>query len=313
MDTDLSKTGDQDKKPEEKEEEGISFKKFLEDTPPNQKKWILDLTIRDGEPHIFSKNTRVIQKYCINTPRIYIHCSSEDCDGLRYFDYLNIFLNDVNNSLKPSKIKPSIQKEQNVFFKYFCSNCNSNFKTFALNCQKDEDSLSGYCLKFGEKPPYGPPSPSRLIELIGPDRELFLKGRRCEMQGLGKGAFAYYRQVVEDQKNRILDEIIKVAAKVNTNEGMIKILENAKTETQFSKAIENIKDALPPTLLIENDNPLTLLHSALSKGLHSKSDEECLTYANSIRLILVELSERLGQVLKDKEELNEAIKTVKNT
>ena len=46
-----------------------------------------------------------------------------------------------------------------------------------------KDLDSGACYKFGELPEYGPPTPARLIKLIGPDRELFLKGTRCENQG----------------------------------------------------------------------------------------------------------------------------------
>jgi hypothetical protein len=73
-----------------------------------------------------------------------------------------------------------------------------------------DHSYSGECYKLGELPVYGPPTPARLISLIGPDREIFLKGRRCGNLGLGIGAFVYYRRVVENQKSRILDEIIKV-------------------------------------------------------------------------------------------------------
>jgi hypothetical protein len=38
-------------------------------------------------------------------------------------------------------------------------------------------------------------------------------GRRAENQGMGIGAFAYYRRVVENQKNRIIAEIKRVAEK----------------------------------------------------------------------------------------------------
>jgi hypothetical protein len=114
---------------------------------------------------------------------------------------------------------------------------------------------------------YGPPTPSRLISLIGPDRELFLKGRRCENQGLGIGAFGYYRRVVENQKNRILGEILKLAQKIDAQPEMIAALEAAKKETQFSKAMTAVKTAIPQGLLINGQNPLVLLHSALSDGL----------------------------------------------
>ncbi len=165
----------------------------------------------------------------------------------------------------------------------------------------------GECYKFGELPLYGPPTPSKLIKLIGPDREIFLKGRRCENQGLGIGAFVYYRRVVENQKNRILDEIIKVSEKISASEESIAALKEAKKEIQFSKALASVKDAIPQALLINGHNPLTLLHSALSEGLHNQTDEHCLDIASSVRVILGELSDRLGQALKDEAELNHAL------
>jgi hypothetical protein len=64
---------------------------------------------------------------------------------------------------------------------------------------------------------------------------------------------------------------------------------------------------MPQILLINGHNPLTLLHSALSGGLHDQSDEECLALATSIRVIMTELAERLGQALKDEAELNAAV------
>jgi hypothetical protein len=134
-----------------------------------------------------------------------------------------------------------------------------------------------------------------------------LKGRRCENQGLGIGAFVYYRRVVESHKNQILDEIVRVAQKVSAPAEMVATLEAAKTEIQFSKALASVKNAMPQLLLIDGHNPLSLLHSALSTGLHDKSDEECLELAQSIRAVLVELAERLGQALKDEAELKTAV------
>ena len=176
-----------------------------------------------------------------------------------------------------------------------------------MACRKNEDDEGGIAYKLGELPPFGPPTPSRLIKLIGPDREIFLKGRRCENQGLGIGAFVYYRRVIESQKNRILDEILKVAKKLNATPESISELENARTETQFSKALSSVKTAIPQSLLINGHNPLLLLHSALSEGVHELSDEECLEIASSVRIVLVELSDRLAQALKDEVELNHAL------
>ena len=186
-------------------------------------------------------------------------------------------------------------------------------KTFSLAAVRDGFSeTSGNCYKFGENPEYGPPTAARLIKLIGPDRDIFLKGRRCENQGLGIGAFVYYRRVVENQKNRILGEIVTVAKKLGAATEAIQELEAAKAETQFSKALASVKDSIPQTLLINGHNPLKLLHSALSDGLHDRDDAHCLTLASSIRVVLAELSERLSQALKDEVELNKALSHLLN-
>jgi hypothetical protein len=151
-----------------------------------------------------------------------------------------------------------------------------------------------------------------LIKLIGPDRDEFLKGRRCENQGLGVGAFIYYRRVVENQKNRILGEIIKVSEKIKSAPEKIETLKSAIEETQFTKALEMAKNSMPESLLINGHSPILLLHSALSEGVHTLSDEQCLEFAGSVRVVLGELSERLSQALKDEAELTKALSALMN-
>ena len=172
------------------------------------------------------------------------------------------------------------------------------------------EQFHGICYKFGEYPQHEPPIPSKLIKLIGPDKDMFLKGRNCENQGLGIGAFTYYRRVVENQKNRILGEIVKVSEKIGAPQGKIDTLREAIKETQFSTALKMAKDVMPERLLIDDHSPLFLFHRALSQGVHELSDEECLKLAGTVRLVLGELSERLSAILKDKAELTDAVSTL---
>jgi hypothetical protein len=65
-------------------------------------------------------------------------------------------------------------------------------------------------------------------------------------------------------------------------------------------------------LIISGRNPLLLLHNALSDGLHRRSDEECLELASAVRVVLAELSDRLGQALKDEVELEKAVSKLAN-
>ncbi len=120
-------------------------------------------------------------------------------------------------------------------------------------------------------------------------------------------AFIYYRRVVENQKSRIFDEVIRVSKHLGAETELLEQLELAKSETQFTRAVEAIKRALPQTLLINGRNPLLLLHSALSEGIHALSDEECLELASSARVVLIEFAERLAQAMKDEAELSAAI------
>jgi hypothetical protein len=91
-----------------------------------------------------------------------------------------------------------------------------------------------------------------------------------------------------------------------TNE-VIADIKAAKHEQQFSKSIEAIKHAMPSSLLVNGQNPLRLLHSALSEGMHAMSDSECLAIAAAARTVLFEFSDRLAQALRDDAELSKAV------
>jgi hypothetical protein len=167
-------------------------------------------------------------------------------------------------------------------------------------------------VKIGEFPAFGPRTPARVISMIGPDKDVFLKGRRSESQGLGIGAFAYYRRVVENQKGRIINQIESVARRLGASEDILKRFQIAASETQFSKAIDDVKDCIPQSLLIRGHNPLTLLHTALSEGIHAQADAECLEIASSIRIVMTELAERISLALKDEAELTDAVSRLLN-
>ena len=271
-----------------------TLSEFLENTPPNQSRYISDLSaLRDIGSYSISVGV-------INTPELKLHCPHDLCNGDRFFRCTGVYecpgphlRTDIHNYL---------------YVAYQCSNCQKTEKVYSLVVELDTNEQSrGMCYKLGEYPQYGPPVPSRLIKLIGPDKDIFLKGRNSENQGLGIGAFTYYRRVVENQKNRILEEIIKVSQKIGVPQDKIDTLHEAIKETQFHKALKMAKDVLPESLLIDGHSPILLLHRALSQGVHELSDEECLKRANAVRLVLGELSERLSAVLKDKAELTAAI------
>ena len=269
------------------------FSEFLQNTPPNQGARISDLV---------GLYPRLEQK--INAPELRLHCSYESCNGDRFFRCLD--LPDHRKSLDQGTFNY-------LYIRYQCSNCKNTLKVYSLAAKIDKvGEPHGMCYKFGELPAYGPPVPPRLLKLIGPDRDIFLQGRRCENQGLGIGAFTYYRRVVENQKNRILGEIIKVSERIGVPQDKINILRAAIKEIQFRTALGMVKDVIPESLLISGQNPMLLLHRALSQGVHELSDPECLELASSVRVVLGRLSEKLSDILKDDEEVKGALSTLMN-
>lgn len=286
---------DQSKNEAEEEIKYKTIAKFLESTPPNKSVHISDLSIWKHDKH-GDRNE-------MNVPEIQLHCDDEQCNGKRFFRCI-------------SDKKENLENEYAIYFyvTYRCSNCQKTTKIFALAASIDSDiEPAGTCYKFGEYPVYGPPISSKLIELIGPDKDEFLKGLRCENQGLGIGSFVYYRRVVENQKNRILEKIIDVSKKIGAPEDKINNLKNAVKEIQFRKALDTAKDSMPESLLINGHNPMLFLYRALSEGVHDLTDEQCLELAGNIRIVLGELSERLSQALKNKAELNKALSSLMNS
>jgi hypothetical protein len=278
----------------------MALSEFMEQSPPSQIRVIEEEAFKISE----SPSGDYLGAVLIPFPDLQLHCDHPNCGGLRTYrprssddKRLKVYVADDDWSFK--------------YVTYVCGNCGVQTRTFSIAAQYNAEGV-GRLYKFGELPAFGPKTSARLISLIGPDRDLFLRGRRCESHGLGIGAFGYYRRVVERQKDRILDEIIRVATKLKVSSDTIDLLRQAQKEIQFSKAIGSIKDAIPQSLLVNGHNPLTLLHSALSRGLHEDSDVVCLQLAHDIRVVLAELSERLAQALKDEAELNTAITRLLN-
>ena len=287
----MSESSESDVKEEAKY---LELADFLENNPPNQLVAVSDLGRQ--------KQTQYGVRSLMRFPEIQLHCDHERCNGARFFRCIS----DEEIRLHPKGF-------EFFYLTYRCSNCQENEKVFSLAAKVFEvGAPAGECYKFGELPTFGPPVSPKLIKLIGPDREEFLKGRRCENQGLGVGSFIYYRRVVENQKNRILEQILKVSEKIGTPDENLDKLKAAIHETQFSKAMDLAKPAIPESLLINGHNPISLLHSALSEGVHALSDEECLDIAGSVRVVLGELSERLSQALKDEAEVARALSHLMN-
>lgn len=234
-------------------------------------------------------------------PQIRLWCSDDLCEGYRLF----------NGSWHRADEIGTNQLARD-FLVYKCRNCSKTEKTFSILSvfvpdKGDGDLTLGLAIKVGEHPELHIDIPSSLPSLLGTDYSTFIKGLKCEKQGFGIGAFAYYRRIVENQKGRVFEQIIKVAQRLQAPEAALATLRKAAKETQFAKAVDMAKDFIPTALLSDGHSPLKLLHRALSIGIHASDDSTCLKIAHSIRMVLQDLAIRVKDSLREERELKSAI------
>ncbi len=131
-----------------------------------------------------------------NIPAIRLWCDSDECDGIRTFD--------PDHDDTTLYISESDEEARNRFVGFLCRNCRRSRKIYAFSYRYDKEGKAILAVKLGEHPPLSRQIPSRLRTLVGTDQEKFNKALRSEAYGLGIGAFGYYRQVVETQKDRLI-------------------------------------------------------------------------------------------------------------
>ena len=234
----------------------------------------------------------------INIPDLETYCQNDKCKERGSTQY----------KCAQSYLFFDERKMMYMEYEYTCKNCTVNKLRFFLGALIPKNSTVVNLIKIGEWPPLAHITPTKLLSIFGDKKDFYLKGKKCEREGLGIGAFVYYRRIVEETKNELFDLIISALKETNTEEQVISEFTKAKEQKSFERSVEKVKSIFPQELKIEGQNPLTLLHKALSIGVHKMSDKECLYKAKHIRIILFEFINRLNLVSEEKAELKEAIK-----
>ncbi len=274
---------------DEEQAELLSFRKFLEEYPIG--------TSQKVEGYYNDTGKAGYYRYEKYAPSLRLNCNK--CGGVRNFDVKWQHSSYLDNK-EPSRAEDD-------FLVYTCRDCEEYTKHYCLWAVPGGENGEGNVIKIGEYPELNIKLPTGLSKLFGADYSYFIKGLKCEKRGLGLGAYTYYRRVVENQKNRMFGEILKVAQKLGANKDMTQNIEKAINEVQFSTAVNIIKDAIPESLLIDGHNPFKLLHKALSIGIHNQTDEMCLELAHNIRIVLTDLAERIKIALSEKRDLKSAV------
>jgi len=286
--------------------ETMRFENFLETVPLYVEKHVTGFhKLKDPFSYVrglaSGSTTPTKPVYELTKPSIQLFCPSPLCNGIRWFEVVDCSL--ANNNILGI-----------LSFMYQCRNCKQEQKLYTIIAEEVDGgtklNISGEIAKvqkIGEFPQFRPHISNRVISLIEPDKELFNKGLSSENKGLGIGAFTYYRRVVDNQWRRLLNKIKEAAIKQEVPKEIIQLIEEAEKETQFGKAVDILRDAIPKSLYIKTHNPITLLHDTASVGLHGLTDEQCLDTAGAIRIILSKLADNIHQAIKDDDQIKAAL------
>jgi len=156
--------------------------------------------------------------------------------------------------------------------------------------------------------------PSQQIE---PDREIskalsqplldfFKKGLTSLNHGYGLGALAYFRRVVEDASTVLIDLFAERAA-AEGDQAAADTIRAAKGAGHVEDRLRTAADALPTSLRPGGVNPLSVLYTHYSRGIHGLSDDECLVIAQRLYFAMEYIFKNWRKQMEDAAEFRRTV------
>lgn len=222
-----------------------------------------------------------------------LECNSNQTFTMRNDYYQNRIDNDPSPKNKVLKLN------------YKCTHCEKFERFFMIHFSIDGKKVE----KVGQFPPWEIKIEKTIEEILGNRTEYYKMGIINESQSYGIGAYAYYRRIVEEIIQELLESIEKLIPEAEKTK-YIDALEQTKKTTVTEKKIELVKELLPINLQPDGLNPLSILHSALSEGLHNLPDSECLRIANEIRETIIYLITQIKEQESTAKKYSENMKKI---
>lgn len=224
-------------------------------------------------------------------PRPAINLFCKPCNSIQTFNMINKYWeNETDSEMTARRIDIWGKTVRAV---YQCSACNNYQYLFFLEfiktgkSDKDENVYKGYIRKVGQNPPWEIEIDKSLEKLLNNHADLYKKGLVCESQSYGIGAYSYFRRIIEKIIDELLAQIPDLIEDERDRIKYLELLEKTKKEKNAESKIKLVKDLLPKSLRSGDLNPLEIIYSSLSEGLHGKEDDECMEMAEDIKNSLI--------------------------
>jgi hypothetical protein len=221
------------------------------------------------------------------------------CESEQTFNQTSSFYNDH------PKANNGRAEDRTFDIRYQCQSCRDFERRFLVYVSEDLNTI----YKVGQYPEWEIKMDKGLEKTLHKHAKTFRKGLVCESQGYGIGAFAYYRRITEEIIDELLESITDLIDEQNKDDYQ-EALEKTKQTRVTQEKIDLVKDLLPSILRPNGMNPLGVLHSELSEGLHAESDEACLENANHIKSILTFLINQIIQSKQSAKDFTDGMKSL---
>ena len=175
---------------------------------------------------------------------------------------------------------------------YTCRNCGDKRAYYHFIWQEKE--IESIFVKVGQYPPLAiEPSP-QLTKSLGPENaDLYKKALINANFNHGLGAIAYFRRVLENKVNALLDLIAEAAKNAQSGSDDLRHIDGIKNSHRVEDKIKFASKILPAHLKPGGHDPLDQLYTAASGGLHGESDDQCLTIFNEGKFVFEYLFKNL--------------------
>ena len=207
----------------------------------------------------------------------------EICEQLRPFQ---------DPKLRGSSFSPSALKSGTSYFEFCCVSCGKSRREYLVEQVIDDQNIR--LQKYGELPRSRLGRNRVLQKFLKDDLDNYEKAVVCLSHEYGVAAFAYFRRIVENNINRLLDFVHEDAQSSGSDKPTIDAIAELRKEAPMSEKIKVANLALPNHLKPDGLNPLGRLYQTLSEGVHGLSEEECLAKAKATSECLTYLVSELA-------------------
>jgi hypothetical protein len=175
-----------------------------------------------------------------------------------------------------------------------------------MSLKKDEAVI----VKAGQYPKLEISIPKEFEKALGGRAGLYLKGMTSRHNGYGIGAVSYFRRLIEETTDEMLDLLSEAVKATGAAPELLEELERAKRGTVFEEKVKKAAEVIPAPLRPGGINPFQDLYDLLSIGLHDLDDDECCDIVDGMDQALKFIYTRLKTHAEDARAYEQAVKTM---